>query len=208
MGLLGYHIIALRKNSGVSVEELSEATGVGITTIKNIETGYLVSPDIKILEKFAQIFSVTIEELLNSCSPMVKERSKMVHVAEYISCKKPFLEPGLIVDTVFIDRDELRGYEYVGIRMQDDAMIGSHICKGDSVIIRLGEAVKNGDSALCVFNGTDSIIRRIYTDGNSVVLKADNSSGLYPDIRLDKEKDNFRILGKVVKWMHSVKEND
>lgn len=208
MGLLGYHIRSLRKNAGVSIEELSEASGVGITTIKNIETGYVVSPDISILEKFAQIFSVSVEELLNSYSPMIEERSKMVHVAEYISCEKPFLEPELIVDTVFLDRDEARGYEYVGIRMQDDSMIDSHICCGDSVIIRLGETIKNGDKAVCVFNGTDSIIRKVYTDGNNVVLKANNHNGLYPDIRLDKEKDNFRILGKVVKWMHSVKEND
>lgn len=203
MGMLGLHIKNLRKNAGLTCRQLADRVDVGATTIKNIETGYITAPNMKLLEKLAQTFFVSVHDLLHSVSPDVGERAKMVHVAEYISCEKPFLQPDLVVETVFIDRDELRGYEYVGIRMPDNSMIDAHICPGDSVIIRQCGIVKNGDKAACVYNGTDSIIRTIYMKGNEVVLKAENSSGLYPDIRLDKEKDNFHIIGKVVRWMHS-----
>ena len=202
MSMLGLHLINIRKNSGLTTEAFAKVLGVGVTTVKNIETGYITSPDTKLVERICEIFGVLREELFNSVSPSVGESSKMVHIAEYISAEKPFLQPELVVETVFLSRDELHGYEYIGIKMSDNSMIDSHICPGDSVIIRLGDNIANGDKVACVFNGSNSIIRRVYINDNEVVLKADNSSGLYPDIRLDIEKDGFRIIGKVIRWMH------
>lgn len=202
MGMLGLHVKNLRKNAGLTCEQLAKRIDVGATTIRNIETGYITAPNEKLLEKLAQTFFVSVYELMHCVSLNVGERAKMVHVAEFISCDKPFLQPELVVETVFIDRDELRGYEYIGVKMPDNSMIDAHICPGDSVIIRQGGVVKNGDKIVCVYNGSDSIVRTVYINGNDVVLKAENSSGLYPDIRLDKEKDNFRIIGKVIRWMH------
>ena len=207
MSMIGLHLRNIRKNSGLSIEYFAKVLGVGITTVKNIETGYLPAPDMKFIEKVCEVFAVSEEELTNSVSPCVGDGSKIVHIAEYISCEKPFLQPELVVDSMFLNRDELRGYEYVGIKMKDMSMIDSHICPGDNVIIRMANSVKNGDKVACVFKGTDSIIRRVYMNGNEVVLKADNTSGLYPDIRLDKEKDEFRIIGKVTSWMHNDEEN-
>ncbi len=208
MGMLGLHIKNLRKNAGLTLQQLATRVDVGTTTIKNIETGYLAAPNMKLLEKIAETFFVPVDDLINSVSPNVRERAKMVHVAEYISCEKPFLQPDLVVETVFIDRDDLRDYEYIGIRMSDNSMIDAHICPGDSVIIRLGDTIKNGDKIACVYNGTNSLIRRVYMNGDEVVLKAENSSGVYPDIRLNKEKDNFKIIGKVIRWLHIDEEND
>lgn len=203
MSMIGLHLRKIRKNSGLCIETFADVLGVGVTTIKSIETGYLPAPDIKLIERVSKIFSVPIDELTNSVSPCVGDGSKIIHVAEYISCNKPFLQPELVVDSMFLDRDEFKGYECVGIKMKDMSMINSHICPGDNVVIRLGDAVRNGDKIACVFKGTDSIIRFVYINGNEVLLKADNPSGLYPDIRLDKEKDEFRIIGKVVHWSHN-----
>lgn len=207
MSMIGLHIRKIRKNSGLTLESFAKVLDVGITTVKNIETGYLPAPDMKFIEKVCEVFAVSVEELTNSVSPCVGESSKIVHIAEYISCEKPFLQPELVVDSLFLNRDDLRGYEYVGIKMKDMSMIDAHICPGDNVIIRIGDAVTNGDKVACVFKGTDSIIRRVYMNGNEVVLKANNANGLYPDIRLDKEKDEFRIIGKVTNWMHNEEEN-
>lgn len=207
MSMIGLHIRKIRKNSGLTPESFANVLGVGITTVKNIETGYLPAPDMKFVEKVCETFAVPMEELTDSVSPCVGDGSKIIHIAEYISCEKPFLQPELVVDSMVVNRDDFRGYEYIGLKMKDMSMIDSHICPGDKVIIRIGDAVKNGDKVACVFKGTDSLIRCVYMNGNEVVLKADNASGFYPDIRLDKEKDEFRIIGKVTDWMHSEKEN-
>ena len=207
MSMIGLHLRNIRKHSGLTLESFANVLDVGITTVKNIETGYLPAPDMKFIEKVCKVFAVSVEELTNSVSPCVGESSKIVHIAEYISCEKPFLQPELVVDSLFLNRDDLRGYEYVGIKMKDMSMIDAHICPGDNVIIRIGDAVTNGDKVACVFKGTDSLIRRVYMNGDEVVLKASNASGLYPDIRLDKKKDEFRIIGKVTSWMHDDEEN-
>ena len=47
MGMLSAHIKSLRKNAGLTQEQLGIRVGVGATTINNIESGYLASPDIK-----------------------------------------------------------------------------------------------------------------------------------------------------------------
>ena len=207
MSLIGLNLISIRKHSGLSLEKFAQLLDVGVTTIKNVETGYITAPGMKFIEKVCEVFAVAEEDLTNSVSPCVGEGHKIVHVAEYISSDKPFLQPELVVESLFLNRDELGKYEYVGIRMKDMSMIDSHICPGDSVVIRLNDVVKNGDKIACVYKGTDSLIRRVYMNGNEVVLKADNTSGLYPDIRLDKEKDEFRIIGRVIRWMHKEEEN-
>ena len=207
MQLFGTHIKSLRVNAGLTQAQLAKRIDVGVTTINNIETGYITSPAPKIVDRLAETFFTDSYSLMHRISVDVGEKAKMVHVVGSISCKNPYIEPEKIIQTVFIDRDELRGYEYLGMRMPDEAMIDAHICRGDSVIVRQDALVKNGDNIIAVYNGCDGIVRTLERNGNKVVLKAQNSSGLYPDICLDAEKDNFRIIGKVVRWEHIVKES-
>ena len=111
MSMIGLHIRKIRKNSGLTLESFANVLDVGITTVKNIETGYLPAPDMKFIEKVCEVFAVSVEELTNSVSPCVGESSQIVHIAEYIRCEKPFLQPELVVDSLFLNRDDLRGYE-------------------------------------------------------------------------------------------------
>jgi len=200
MGMLAVHVRGLRKNSGISQEQLAKRVGVGTTTINNIESGYLTSPGIKILEKIAETFFVTVDDLLHSISPDVGERSKMVHIVSSVSSKKPFLEVNKIVETTFIDRDEGRKFEYMGIKMPDKAMIEEAIKENANVIIRQKDTIQNGDIVAAVYKDHDAVIRVYYREGNKVILKAANSSGLYPDIVLGAVKDEFNPIGKVVFW--------
>ena len=184
----------------MSQEQLAIRLGVGTTTVNNIESGYLSSPGTKILEKLAETFFVTVNDLLHSVSPDVGERSKMVHIVSSVSSEKPFVEIGKIVETAFIDRLDMRGFEYMGIKMPDKSMIEEAIKENANVIIRQNDILKNGDIIAAVYKNHDAVIRTYYREGNTVVLKAANSSGLYPDIVLDVDKDNFRPIGKVVHW--------
>jgi SOS-response transcriptional repressor LexA len=124
----------------------------------------------------------------------------MVHIVSSVSSKRPFVEIDKIVETAFLDRAELYGYEYMGIKMPDSSMVGEAIKEGASVIIRQDAVVKSGDIVAAVYNDHDAVIRIYYREGNTVVLKAANSSGVYPDISLDLEKDRFVLIGKVINW--------
>lgn len=206
MSYLAAHIKGLRKNAGLTQKQLAARAGVGLTTVKNIESEYLTAPAFKILDALAKVFAADPDSLLSRMSVDVGERSKMVHVVHSISNEKPFLEMDKIVETVFIDRDELRGYEYMGIKMPDNSMIEDHICKGASVIIRQDAPIKNGDIVLAVCGDSDGIVRRYFSDGKEVLLSASGNKELYPDIRIDVEKDRLVILGKLVRWINIVSE--
>lgn len=200
MGMLSAHIKSLRKNAGLTQEQLGMRVGVGATTINNIETGYLASPDIKLIERLADTFFVSVDDLLHSISPNVGERAKMVHIVSSVSSKKPFVEINKIVETAFLDRADLRGFEYMGIKMPDKAMIEEAIKENANVIIQQNATLQNGDIVAAVYNDHNAVIRTYYQEGNTVILRAANSSGLYPDIVLNLEEDRFVPVGKVVHW--------
>lgn len=200
MGMLAVHVRSLRKNAGLTQAQLGIRVGVGATTINNIESGYLSSPDLKLLERIAETFFVSVEELLHSISPNVGENAKMVHVVSSVSSKKPLVEINKIVETAFLDRASMPKGEYMGIKMPDRAMIEEAIKEGASVIIRQGATLKNGDIIAAVYNDHDAVIRTYYQEGDTIFLKAANSSGLYPDIVLDLKKDRFVPIGKVIHW--------
>lgn len=205
MGYFAAHIKGLRTYAGLSQEQLALRVGVGITTIKNIESEYITSPPAALVEKLAMVFNTSAESLLGSMSLDVGERSKMVHIVHSVNCEKPFMEKERIVETVFVDRDQLRGYEYMGIVMPDNSMIDEHIVKGASVIVRQDAPVKNGDIVLAVFRGSEGIVRKYFSDGEETVFSACGNSELYPDIRF-KTKEEFFIVGKVVRWINAVQD--
>ncbi|MBQ8391591.1 MAG: helix-turn-helix domain-containing protein [Clostridia bacterium] len=203
MNIISAHITRLRISSGISQEQLAQRIGTGVTTVKNIESGYLTSPPTIIVEKLSEVFGVTPFELMNCISFCVGEKGRMVHVVSAVSGDKPFLETAKIVETIFIDGDRYDGNEYMGVKMPDNAMIDAHICPDDSVIVRQDAVIKNGDMVLAVYSCEDGVVRRYYKKGNMILLKAENTSGLYPDIEVDAESDRFKILGKVITSVRS-----
>ena len=198
MGMLAAHIRGLRKNAGLTQKQLAMRIGVGTTTINNIESGYITSPAPGIIDALAATFNTDSYSLVNRLSIDVGERAKLVHVVSSISSKKPFVEIDKIVETAFIDRADLHGYEYMGLKMPDNSMALEAIKEGASVIIRKDAIIQNGDIIAAVYNDNDAVIRTYYKDGNKVVLKSAGSTALYPDIVLDLEKDRFVIIGKVI----------
>lgn len=203
MNIISAHIARLRISTGLSQKQLAERIGTGVTTIKNIESGYLTSPSSHIVESLSKVFGIDPFELMNCISFCVGEKGRMVHVVSAVSSDKPFLEIAKIVETVFIDGDKYDGNEYMGIKMPDNSMIDAHICPQDSVIVRQDALVKNGDMVLAVCNDRDGIIRRFFRNGDTVLLKAENESGLYPNIEIDVNDERFIVLGKVITSIRS-----
>lgn len=204
MGVFGTHIAHLRNFAGITQKQLADRIGTGVTTIKNIESGYVTAPIESLVEKIASVFGVDSSALMNHTSLDVEERGKMIYVVSCVSSDKPFIEADKIVETVFVDRDQLRGYDYMGMKISDNAMIDAHICPGASVIVRQNAVVKNGDIVLAVCHNLDGIVRRYFKEGSKIILKAENSSGLYPDISIDEDKDRFFLMGKVVTTIQNI----
>ena len=62
---LATNLQKLRKDKGLTQEELAKESGVAYTTLVKLEQGILVNPTLKILQKLADVFKITIDELIN-----------------------------------------------------------------------------------------------------------------------------------------------
>jgi len=198
MGILAVNVRKLRKIVGLTQENLAKLLDVGKTTINNIETGYVQTPPLTLLEKLAAVFNTTPDALLGK-APLDTQEGRAVYVAESIGYEVSLLENAKIIDTVFIDTKELHGYSYVGLKVNDNSMCDEKLFFGDTVIVRQNAMVKNGDVVAVAYNEHSSIIRKIFSKDNIVILKPCTNVGNYEEIHLDKEKDRIKVIGKVVK---------
>ena len=99
------------------------------------------------------------------------------------------------------DRDVLEGYRHFGLRVKDNSMANARICSEDTVLVREGVPIKNGDIAVVIYKDSDAVVRRVVRNEDSVILKAESDSRIYPDVRLDIRRDKYIELGKVIKCL-------
>ena len=201
MNMLAVNVAMLRKRTGLNVKQLADMMGVGETTVRNIETGYTELPPEHILEKLSSIFGTTPDGLMGRKPLEIAERSQAIYVAESISNETALVEISKIVDTIFVDRDVLEGYRHFGLRVKDNSMANARICSGDTVLVREGVPIKNGDIAVVIYKDSDAVVRRVFRNEDSVILKAESDSRIYPDVRLDIRRDKYIELGKVIKCL-------
>ena len=200
MSILSVNVKKLRKRTGITAEQLAESLGVGKTTISNIETGYLAAPPVNLLERMAELFGTTVDGITGKTALDVKDRARLVHVVSSMSAKTAIVEADKVVDGIFMDRDKLRGHDWFGIVVRDNALSGVGIFMGYTAIVKMNVPVKNNDIVVASVEGEDEAILRIYHKmGDIVTLKAKNNSGFYKDIIIDTRKDSLKIIGKVEK---------
>lgn len=200
MEFLAINLIKLRKWAGITQKQLAENLGIGVTMVNNIETGYVTSPGGQLLEKIAELFDTTAEGLIGKSSLEIGERARLIYVVSSIDSKTALIEKSKIVDGIFMDRDKLRGYDWVGLKISDNALSGEGIYSGYTAIVKMGATVKNNDIVVAAVDESEEAIVRIYQKrGDIVTLKVKNDSGFYRDITVDTRKDSLKIIGKVEK---------
>lgn len=199
MSWFGIHVKGLRKLAGMTKQQLAQRIGVGITTIENIESGYVIAPPLPIVEKISKTFDVTVEELIKS-QPIenAAERAKEVYVINE-ECNDASLPAwNDVEDVIYVDRDVLRGHNHIAVKVSDSSMDLAGIVNNSIVLVRLNAPVKNGDVVLAEYEDK-RIVRKYFTDGKNILLRAVSNTENYPDIRLDAAEHRSNIVGKVIR---------
>lgn len=93
---LGQRIARLRRNKGLTQEELGDKVGVSSQAVSKWETDSSV-PDVMLLVKIANLFDISVDELLGN--DRIKETPQIVPVAERRPIDKMILK-------IIIDSDE------------------------------------------------------------------------------------------------------
>jgi repressor LexA len=75
-------------------------------------------------------------------------------------------------------------------RVQNDSMLGEHICEGDIALIEKREFARDGDIVVSIINSDRVILKRIFRDGANVELRPSNEK--YEIIKIPADKVEIR----------------
>ena len=203
MSNIGELIEKRRKELGLTLEEVGNYVGVGKSTVKKWETGYISNmrrDKISLLSKILQIspteligdYSDDIYSQFDNISPI---RTQRIPLLGEIACGKP----------IYCDEDR-ESYVEVGadiradfcLRAKGDSMIGARIMDGDIVFIREQPIVENGEIAAVIIDD-EATLKRVYyyKDSGKLILQAENPK-YSPLIYEGEELNSIRILGKAI----------
>ncbi|MDA8227598.1 MAG: helix-turn-helix domain-containing protein [Desulfitobacterium hafniense] len=95
-----------------------------------------------------------------------------------------------------VDTSYINGDHFFYLQVKGDSMIGDGILPGDLALVRETPEVEYGVLAIAIVNGEEGTIKRVYKNGDSIILQASNPK--YPP-RIFKGEDmkNIRIVGEV-----------
>lgn len=209
---IGERIKNLRKNAGLTQEELARKCGYkSLTTINKIELG-INSVPLSVVEKIAEVFNVSPSYIMgwdsltdpallqfDNIRPIAKKRIPMLGE---IACGTPryasedresYVEAGTDINADFC------------LTARGDSMIGARIYSGDIVFCRSQNTVNNGEIAVVIIND-EATLKRVYfyPESQKLVLQAENPA-FEPLVYVGEELNEIRIMGKAIAFQSDVK---
>ena len=201
---IGKIIHSRRMALGLTLEEVGNAVGVGKSTVKKWEDGYISNmkrDKIALLADVLQVSPVTFitGTLTSKHTDIPPGFSPLPHTVKRprlgrISCGEPIDSP-----------ENFDGYDDVPenvhcdftLECEGDSMIGARIHDGDIVYIKQQPVVENGQIAAILIDGTEKLLKRVYFTEESITLQAENPA--YPPLVYVREDMNrVSIIGKAV----------
>lgn len=181
--MLEENMKVLRKLNNISQKELATKLFVTPQAVSKWERGES-TPNPDALVKMADIFSVTVDQLLGSQSAL--QQDSMETDSNFIPYRPTGTVPvlGRIAAGVPISAiEEVEGYEPVTVsdpencyylRVDGDSMIGAGIQSGDLVLIRQQPTADSGQIVACKVNGDEATLKRFRQQDETVLLMPEN----------------------------------
>lgn len=204
---MGDRIHRLRKEQGLTLEDIGRAAGVAKSTVRKWESGSITSIRTDKVQKVAAALDTTLDYLLNgveddtiykNVEPLPQTRP--VPVIGHIACGSPIFAEENVEDYAELD---VRVRADFALRCHGDSMVNAHIFDGDLVFIRKQPDVENGEIAAVVIDG-EATLKRVYKYPNRIELRPENP--LFPVMQFEgAELETIRIIGKAVSFLGQVR---
>ena len=177
---MGDRIHILRKDNGLTLEDIGRAAGVAKSTVRKWESGSITSIRTDKVQKVAAALGTTLEYLLNG----VEDSGALYKNMEPLPQTRPVPVIGNIAcGTPIFAEENVEGYAELDIRVKAD--------------------VENGEIAAIVIDG-EATLKRVYKYPNRIELRPENP--LFPVMQYeDAELDTIRIIGKAVSFLGQVR---
>lgn len=208
----------LRKERKLSQTQLANMLGVTQAAVSSWEANG-VPPGIENAKKIAEIFGVSVDELLKG------ERSEPIKEIEYVPSDrtKKFIRvpvlgripAGIPIEAIediedwedYPVSDTIRGRQYFGLKVAGDSMEPEYR-DGDVLIIQQQDTCNSGDDCAVMVNGDDATFKRVRLQENGLTLQPLNPK-YNPRFYSAQEVESLpvRIRGVVVEIRRKVKRS-
>ena len=205
--MIGKRLKELRKEKGLTLEELAERIGTSKQTIHRYENGIITNIPHEKIEALATALDVTPAHLMGWGGVMSFdgisriERRRLPLVGD-VSCGEPIWVDGEEHD-VFVIADAELDADFC-LRARGDSMTGARIYDGDIVFIKQMPMVNNGEIAAVIIDN-EATLKRVYfyPEKGKLVLQAENPK-YEPMVFIGEELNEIRILGKAVAFQSDI----
>ena len=193
---IGDNIRTYRRQRGLNQTELAQLLGyTDRSSIAKIETGKVDISQTK-LRQMAQIFDVTVEQLLGLEQP----KQKQIPILGTIACGAPILAQEHIDSYTELPASIHADFALI---CKGDSMAGARIFDGDIVYIRAQEQVENGEIAAVLIDG-EATLKRVRCFEDRISLEPENPT-YRPLILWAEDMNRARILGKAVAFTSQIR---
>ncbi|WP_441959925.1 S24 family peptidase [Paenibacillus sp. TAF43_2] len=200
--IVGERIREMRNGLGYTQLQLGEKIGVDRSSIANYETGKAIPP-MDIALKLSDIFNCTTDFLLgrteynqfidektltfretqsdynvtkNSLVPKSAPTVELVQIPIYGDIRAGYdsLAEQRIIGYEVVSKDTVKDGEYFYLIVKGDSMIDEGIHEGMRVLVKSQSHCEHGKIGVVIVNGDEGTLKRVYYEGDTVVLQAAN----------------------------------
>ncbi|MBO7195724.1 MAG: helix-turn-helix domain-containing protein [Clostridia bacterium] len=212
--MLSTKLRALRKEKGLSLEQVAEAIGTSRQTVHRYETGVITNIPHDKIEALARALGATPASLMGW-----EEDSKIATLNNIttgritaVSAKKlPVLGNVACGEPIFAT-EESDCYVSAGVDIgadfcltaRGDSMINARIFDGDLLFVKQQPSVDDGEIAVVLIDD-EATVKRVYFDRENAILTLMPENPTYKPMRyMGSQLDRIRILGKVVSGQYKI----
>ena len=197
-----------RLELNLTLEDVARVVGVGKSTVRKWETGYIENMRRDKIAKLAEALHTTPAYLMgweDDFSPLPDNILPMpsmgrVPLLGEIACGHPITAEENIEDIVDLPEHVKADF---ALRCRGDSMINARIFDGDIVYIRQQPDVANGEIAAVLIDH-EATLKRVYHYADRLELRPENPT--FPVLQYEGEQlSEIRILGKAVAFTSTVR---
>lgn len=199
--MTGDIIKRLRKQKGLTQQELGKLLGVQKSAIAKYENGRVSNLKKETISKLAEIFNVSPNYLLDINEPEFPQLSHNVHIPLYsdVCCGDGlFVEDNIEEYISLPDTFLSSNKEYFCQYANGDSMLAESIYPGDLIIFEKTQSLNNGDIGCFTIEDNVATCKKYFFDqSNHCVILQPANDKYTPIIINEFNYQTFRIIGKL-----------
>ena len=205
---IGEKISARRKELKLTLEDVGNAVGVGKSTVKKWETGYIANMRRDKISLLAKILQMNPSEFVDNDDDSYREPSNIsavvgdqniynIPVFESVSAGFGAYASSEVLDYIpVIITNPADVEDTIAIKVKGDSMYPK-IEDGDIIIVRRQTSVDSGDIAVVLVDGDEGLVKKVVYGSTWIELQSINED--YPVQRFNgAEVTRLRVVGKVI----------